>query len=356
MIDFANEGDMLTVGKLLKNERERQELTLEDISDRTKINVKYLKAIEDDKKEGFPGALYAELFTKSYAEALGLEYEKIKAGTFAMPDGDEEDKKSRRSESKARTKGAKKARKPENGDQATEKKEAEAEEEEPEPGLAFVLAEDTSKATDDTAEPPPAEPEEDVEQGADKSSIVKYLAVTGAVVICLLIVVIYISISADKGTQPSSEDRPAVAVEDSSEVPEDTSSVGDEPSDSGLEAKVDEAEVLDPDDTVTEGPVSIYPDSLEVLLTSTQESWASVVADGDTVFTSFLKPTNEKFFSASEMLEITLGRWEYVRGSIYGHPMKEMQSFHREGWNSVRLRITKDNWESFLDSSRLEHE
>ncbi|MCK4656769.1 MAG: helix-turn-helix domain-containing protein, partial [candidate division Zixibacteria bacterium] len=55
MIEFASEGDMLTVGKLLKNERERQELTFEDIADRTKINVKYIKAIEEDRKSQFPG-------------------------------------------------------------------------------------------------------------------------------------------------------------------------------------------------------------------------------------------------------------------------------------------------------------
>jgi len=342
MIEFANEREMLTVGKLLKNERERQELTLDDVSDRTKINAKYLHAIEEDRKDGFPGDLYCDLFTKSYAEALGLEYARIKAGTFAPPDKSQEnEKKSRRASAKSAG-ATKKAVK----DQGSSGKSPEATV--PTPSAESVSNTVSSEKSSDES----SESESNDANGFGKHDIVKYLIVVAAIVFCLLIIVVYISISSEKPAVDDAETHETV-TEESAQMPQ----VLDE------QANITDEESSEPDesgssvvDSGADGPVLIYPDSLEVIFVSTEESWASVVADGDTVFTRFFKAGDENVFRAERVLDVALGRWEFISGTVYGHPMKEIASFHKSGWNSVKLNITKDNWEAFIDSSKLSDE
>jgi hypothetical protein len=108
-------------------------------------------------------------------------------------------------------------------------------------------------------------------------------------------------------------------------------------------------------DTFAEGPVWIYPESLEVTLTSTDESWARVVSDGDTIFKSFLEPGDERTFRALTELQFKLGKYECVTGSVYGHPLKPMESFLTRGSASVTVRITKENWESLIDSTKARY-
>ncbi len=342
MIEFANEGEMLTVGKLLRNERERQELSLEDISDRTKINAKYLQAIEEDRKDGFPGGLYCDLFTKSYAEALGLEYARIKAGTFAPSDKTQErEKKSRRASEKSA--GETKKTVP---DRSRSDKKSDAVDPKPVAESGSISGSSVKLSVESS------ESESDEANGPGKYDVVKYLIVVAAVVFCLLIIVVYISISSKKQGADDAETRESVPAESA-------------PMHQALDeqANITERESSEPDATGTsvidsgaDGPVMIYPESLEVMFVSTRESWASVVADGDTVFTSFFKAGDENLFRAERELDVALGRWEFISGSMYGHPMKEIASFHKSGWNSVKLNITKDNWETFIDSSKLDNE
>jgi transcriptional regulator with XRE-family HTH domain len=62
------------IGNLLKLERRRQKLSLEDLSAQLKIAVKSLQHIEAGEVEALPSELYFNLFAKSYAEALGIDY------------------------------------------------------------------------------------------------------------------------------------------------------------------------------------------------------------------------------------------------------------------------------------------
>ncbi|MFH1891735.1 MAG: helix-turn-helix domain-containing protein [Candidatus Zixiibacteriota bacterium] len=336
MIEFANEGEMLTVGKLLRNERERQELSLEDVSERTKINVKYLKAIEEDSKEGFPGELYCELFTKSYAEALGLEYAKIRAGTFAAGDTkNSSGKKFRKAETAA-------------ADKAKDKKRAASDKptrEKPK-GPKFLPADSaddgSATAASDSADANGVE----ANARAAKKDIVKYFIIIAAIVFSLLMVVVYISISSDKTESGASDS------EHSTDMP---AAIHGDDADAGVDI-VDDGLPPSTDDSFYVGPVQMYPDSLEVTLISTQESWASVIADSNIVFSSFFQPGKQNLFRAATELDITLGRWEFITGKIYTHPMKPITSFHEQGRNSVKLLITKDNWEAFIDSTQLHYD
>ena len=60
------------LGADLKEIREAQNKTLEDVSEKTKINVGYLECIENDEFD-FLHTPYVLAFIKAYAKYLGLD-------------------------------------------------------------------------------------------------------------------------------------------------------------------------------------------------------------------------------------------------------------------------------------------
>ncbi len=63
------------IGKLLQMERTRQDVKLDDLAAELKISPAHLEAIENGDSTSLPSELYFKLFAKSYAEALGIDYE-----------------------------------------------------------------------------------------------------------------------------------------------------------------------------------------------------------------------------------------------------------------------------------------
>lgn len=70
---------MITVGKLLKSQRKRKKLTLDDVTDATKVHRKYLKALESDDCSIFSNKIHATGFLKLYAEYLELDVNQVLA-------------------------------------------------------------------------------------------------------------------------------------------------------------------------------------------------------------------------------------------------------------------------------------
>ncbi|HDH10951.1 MAG TPA: helix-turn-helix domain-containing protein [Nitrospirae bacterium] len=68
---------MDTPGKALKAERKRQKKSLRYFAVRLKINIEYLKAIEDDNYSLLPADIFTKAYLRLYAEALGLENDYI---------------------------------------------------------------------------------------------------------------------------------------------------------------------------------------------------------------------------------------------------------------------------------------
>lgn len=68
---------MISIGEELKREREFREISLRDISDATKINIRMLEAIEKDHFEALPGGIFNRNFIRAYAEYIGLDPEVI---------------------------------------------------------------------------------------------------------------------------------------------------------------------------------------------------------------------------------------------------------------------------------------
>jgi len=66
-------------GERLKKEREKRGMTLEDVAGVTKISVRNLRALEQEKFDQMPGGIFNRGFVRSYARHLGLDDEQVVA-------------------------------------------------------------------------------------------------------------------------------------------------------------------------------------------------------------------------------------------------------------------------------------
>ena len=70
---------MLSVGKLLKDARERKNISLSDVEKRIKVREQFLHALENDEWSIFTSRIYIIGILKNYARFLGLDERKILA-------------------------------------------------------------------------------------------------------------------------------------------------------------------------------------------------------------------------------------------------------------------------------------
>lgn len=68
---------MSQLGERLFEERKQKGITLDQLQEVTKIQKRYLKAIEEGDFDSLPGSFYARAFVKQYADAVGLNGEEI---------------------------------------------------------------------------------------------------------------------------------------------------------------------------------------------------------------------------------------------------------------------------------------
>src|SRR5437016_3315326 len=63
----------------LSGSRQRRGISLEEIADRTKISIRFLRAIEAGEFGELPGGIFATSYLKQYAEAVGADTEVLLA-------------------------------------------------------------------------------------------------------------------------------------------------------------------------------------------------------------------------------------------------------------------------------------
>lgn len=62
---------MKTIGQILREARAEKRLTLEEVSQYTRIEIKYLKALEDNRFDLLPPTTFTKGFIRNYAKAIG---------------------------------------------------------------------------------------------------------------------------------------------------------------------------------------------------------------------------------------------------------------------------------------------
>ena len=62
-------------GDKFRNAREKKELSLDDVSNVTKISARMLRAIEQEHFDDLPGGVFNKGFIRAYAKHLGLDAE-----------------------------------------------------------------------------------------------------------------------------------------------------------------------------------------------------------------------------------------------------------------------------------------
>ncbi len=67
-------GNLERIAELLKKAREEKGKSLEEIARETKINIRYLEAIEKAEPSSVPAPIYLKGYIKAYAKALGLSH------------------------------------------------------------------------------------------------------------------------------------------------------------------------------------------------------------------------------------------------------------------------------------------
>jgi cytoskeletal protein RodZ len=74
---------MGSFGEKLRRERELRGVSLREIADGTKIGLRFLQALEEDRVEALPGGLFPRAFARQYALFLGLDPERTVADFVA---------------------------------------------------------------------------------------------------------------------------------------------------------------------------------------------------------------------------------------------------------------------------------
>ena len=64
-------------GPWLRRQREMREITLREISDASKISLRYLQALEDERFDLLPAPVFAKGFLRQYARYVGLDQDEV---------------------------------------------------------------------------------------------------------------------------------------------------------------------------------------------------------------------------------------------------------------------------------------
>ena len=68
---------MSSFGETLRRERELRQISLREIAEATKINLRYLDALERDDFRHLPGGVFNKGFVRAYAQFIGIDPESM---------------------------------------------------------------------------------------------------------------------------------------------------------------------------------------------------------------------------------------------------------------------------------------
>jgi len=282
-------GDLHTkLGELLGIERKRRNLDLKDIAEELNITVGNLEALESGSVDALPTELYFKLFAKTYCEHLGIDYSRtIEAINDEIPES---------------------------------------------AGNGRTQSENGRSTPDHHQKSAPRGKEGKSNWVLQWSSARRLVAVVAGAVV-LLLVVIGVSNLFWNDTETSSG-------ETTSDVPTATISSGETQTSTSTDYP-------DFDWNVAE---AAEPDRLTLKLTAREESWATVLADGDTVIYRNLVPWREYNVEAKYRILVSIGIPSVVETILNGKRVNLVDS----GTKRVsRLEINQTNVVSLLSGTDI---
>ena len=274
----------IKLGELLQLERGRQGIVLENVAAELKIPEETLLHIEAGEIEALPAELYFNLFAKSYAEFLGIDYTKTLEAIREEIGEDIEPREEPTAEPTRKSKPTRKAGKGE-----PEKKRM------------------------------PGDPE--LGDFVKKVGILAGVAVGGFVVVMAAYLVFFKSDSDETARQ------------------NDTAMASEEVNEPSSEATSSLASAYD-----WNTPTYQSPDSIRIGLRAREQSWATVVADGDTALYRNLIPGRDYQIAAQYRLVVSVGVPRLVDVSLDGRPADLTSSTGRIS----RVEIDQTNRTQFL--------
>jgi len=85
------DGESASFGTWLRRQREAREISLREIAEASKISLRYLEALEDDRFEILPAPVFARGFLREYSKVVGLNPDEVVNTYLAALKGDAED-------------------------------------------------------------------------------------------------------------------------------------------------------------------------------------------------------------------------------------------------------------------------
>lgn len=68
-----------TIGEILRSEREAKHLSLSQLAKKTKIKLRYLSALEENRFQDLPAATFVKGYIRTYAEVLDFDHQPLVA-------------------------------------------------------------------------------------------------------------------------------------------------------------------------------------------------------------------------------------------------------------------------------------
>ncbi len=248
------------IGHLLALERQRRSIEVDEVAADLKITVEHLVSIEVGDPKALPSPLYFDLFAKSYAEYLGIDYaatvRAIREQLEEIEQPDPDKKSARTDERKHAHAGKQKSRK--------------------------------------------STPKEDGESESNRNAALRKLAwIVGGAIALLLIFLVINALWLNPGNPDSGLAQPEDEIATQVEVPAEVAPGGA----ASIEWR------LPP-----QGP----PAPLVVRLQARQRSWTEILTDGDTAWQGNLNPGSWVEETAQYRTEISVGVPEQVDVTING--------------------------------------
>jgi len=81
------------ISDVLRDEREKRKISIEEITEKTRIPLKYIQLLEKGEWEKFPSKVHLLGYMKLYCEYIGLEEKKIKEILSVFKNEEKEEEK-----------------------------------------------------------------------------------------------------------------------------------------------------------------------------------------------------------------------------------------------------------------------